>query len=353
MNETVADAGNSDSAPNDDNNTSSSSSSSRPPSIVRYAIRSAFGKFINIDENIELVVKDRVAKDAGIKADRDGTQLTEREKSFDIHEVAGTGGQLCIRGPDDYYLQVEPPIDAAAGGAPAKAADIAAAMKLKLIRHTQWREALSANPSLIATSPPAALFQPLPAMCFTPIWGDERSPLSLQGKFAIKTAHGKYLCAEPNSSGSKLIANRLHVSLWEKFILHSTSLTTVAIQSSIHQTFITFDKSDKNKLVNAAGVIPAPNSPNVQSAAVAAAVAAIASPPAAPAVSAPAAAPASFASTLPLTYKYDVIELDKAAGHYAFRSSATGKYLVAQGNHTLTASGTDCTPWCIFQLEPI
>jgi hypothetical protein len=175
---------------------------------------------------------------------------------------------------------------------------------------------------------------------FQIVWLDDRSPISLQGRAVLSTAHSKFLVADP-SPPATLQANRSAVSLWEPLqIVPSTrSLSHVAFQS-VHGTFLTLREGGTG---NAAGAGAGTGE-------------------------------LFFAGTdaaAPLA-QFEVVEVERslpspsssgggggdsprplepAAGRYAFRA-ANGRFLSALGNHNVVACAKQVGPWETFTLTP-
>lgn len=270
--------------------------SDAPP---RFAIRSAIGRFLNVDDNIELALKEKSNKDPGVKADRDGGEsyasLTDREKSFELIEV---DGGIAIRAPDEFFIAVDTNEE-----------------KVKLTRNATYQPPAVEDASLSATAAsvaaaataatalPYATLTPVPAEVLTPTWVDDRSPLSLAGRHLLRTAHGLLWCGEPSG---QLIANRSAASLWEPVRVLALDLTHVAFQSCAHGGLLTFQR-DGRRLV-------------------------------------------SFtADEVGADERFELVELDKRARQYAIRAN-NGAFLCAQGNHAITATSKQCGPWETFHL---
>jgi hypothetical protein len=283
----------------------------------RYAVRTAFGRFLNVDDNIELALKDKASKDVGLRADRLGDTLTERERMFEVVEVPG-GVAIKVPGPEDFFLAVDagetkvklarnatyaPPAAAAAATEATSPTNATAAVAPASPTSASAPSASTATSAPAAASPFAS-FIPSPAEVFVPTWLDDRSPLTLAGRHIIRTVHGLLWCVEPDGT---LVANRYAPSLWEPVVLLSASLTHVAFRS-VHGGLLSFDPTGR-KL-------------------------------------------ADFTSqSLGPEQRFEVVEIDKRAGTYAFKA-ANGLYLCAQGTHTITASSKHCGPWETFQLTP-
>ena len=419
-----------------------------------FAVRSPFGRFLNVDENIEMALKEKSAKDPGLRCDRDGgagaaaggeqgaaalatASLGPSETSFEIVEHPLTG-QIGIRVPQDYFISVgegATPAEAAktrlAKNAVAAAATLAAANKaaeIEAARAAAIAAAVAAvTPAPVAGAPasgssaagasrsgagkggdkvddaaaaalaaaiasatataaaafaaslpPAPSSPPLdfalsPAELLTPTWLDDRSPLSLAGCFALRTAHGRFWCADLASSS--LIANRTCVSLWERWVLEPQGLKHVAFRNA-HGFYLNLPSPPPAAAAAAAAAPTATGTATVAGATkqgaqshillapqhtlsfVAATPASVLDPTAttaAAAASAPGApatgAPAALSPALPPSALFTAVALDKPRGVWAFRAS-NGCYLSAAGNLSMAASAREVAKWERFELQP-
>ena len=384
----------------------------------------ACSKFLNVDDNIDLCVREKTSKDPGLKADRDGGAdgnpllpgLSDREKAFQIVEVPGAGNRIALRAPDDYFLAVEPnetktkvlknavaaAITAAAATAAASAtsaasASPAAAAAAASSSSSTSSAAVPSSPSSSSScsssaasclgvgvgnglgqagAPPRPTdFALTPAQLFEPLWLDDRSPLTLQGRVIIKvtipslpwrrhcetpehstarslddspthacvlclccliiacvqTAHDKLWCAEP---GGVLVANRRCVSLWEPLVLVPHSLTHVAFLSA-HGTFLSLLGNNNNS--NSQQTNPSSQNPAAR-------------PQSQPQPQLPAHQLGFVCTSSPSSAElFQVVEVDRFAGLYCF-VAANGRFVTAQGNHQLSASANTQGPWQRFQV---
>ena len=310
--------------------------------IPKYAIRSPLGKFLNVDESIELAMKDKTAKDAGIKLDRDGGEgggaLTARETSFEIMHVSGdvrSGDRIVIRAPGDegYYLQVEPQPDvkgvsveakvklarntsniAAAPGAPSTHTRIGSQVPQGEHRRSVSSKSGASTPEPatpksgtaggVDSASPA--FVPTANSTFAVTWVDERSPFSLAGSHLISTWMNLLWVADPRVP--EVLANRSEYILWEAIDIQPISLTHVTLRPQHQPRPIAFESEGRHRL-------RIPNEEEGDS-------------------------------------RFELIPLDDARKTYALRAS-NGLFVCAQGNHTLTASSKQIGPWETMTLQPL
>lgn len=319
---------------------SSSAAAASHALAYRYAIRSPLGRFLNIDESLELAIKEKGAKDLGPKCDR--VECGEREKGFELiplnagrtnKDIVDDGTlRVALRTPDEFFLGVDP-----------------SDPKVKLLRNPTANPNLPpcapsrpgtamARPSPNTTPSTENTFIPTTAEIFQITWLDDRSPFTLHGRHLIRTAHQLLWCVEPSGA---LVANRLESSLWESILIEPVNRRQVTF-TSYHKGVMRFDgvgrrrvsfTGQSNRIATVTAVVNEYDRDQAGSVVAATPVGVSVSPVAPP-------------ETL-----FDVIEVDKERREYAFRA-ANGLYLCAQGTHIITATSSIIGPWERFTLTP-
>jgi len=289
----------------------------------KFAIRTAIGKFFNVDDTVDLVLKDKPLKDNGLRADREPSTIGIRERSFTLRRVISVDAESS---PSPATDAITIGIDGCAFAVDAEEG------RLKLCRQSDLKtddgprptsasasasaaasHATSATPaavtpvsssSSVSTPAPFAHASSItPAKQFHPIWLDGRNPLMLMGRVIIQTVHDRYWCCEPSGH---LVANRTHISLWEPMVIQPLDLEHVAIMSA-HGSYLAVQDDGRSVAFSAS-------------------------------------------DTTHDGVRLRLIELDLSKGLYAFQAN-NGRFLSAPGNHSIDAASKSVSTWETLRIR--